>query len=53
MVEPKHVPHLNDAAMDIYVALEDLLIHLSMGWELDDVITNAIAALNKARGDAQ
>lgn len=38
------------AAPDLHSALEDLFIHVGMGWEIDDCLKAAEAALSKATG---
>lgn len=40
------------AAPQLLGALENLFIHVGMGWELDDVLKDAEAALKAARAEA-
>lgn len=43
---------LENAAPDLKEALENLVIHLGMGWEIDELIVAAEAALMKAEGQS-
>lgn len=43
--------HLIASAPELADALEDFLIHSSMGWEVDGLMDNATAVLRKARGE--